>query len=70
MPFEMNMLIMKHFHHLNTGMEGKKPSKVAKSTPKNTNQALSIIYRQDVKIKSENLQFFQLWPKILHAQYG
>ena len=35
----MNMLAMYHVHYLSTEMQGKTPTKVPKSTPKNTNQA-------------------------------
>ena len=38
MPFEMNMLIMHHVHHLCTEMKGKTYI-TAQSTPKYTNQA-------------------------------
>ena len=34
MSFEMNMSIMYHIPHLNIEMEGKRPIKVPKSTPK------------------------------------
>ena len=42
MSFEMNMLIMFQGHHLSTEMEGKKPTKLPKSTPENTKQASPI----------------------------
>ena len=42
MSFEMSMLIMQHVHHLNTGIEGKKATKVPKSICKYTRVASPI----------------------------
>ena len=57
MSFEMNMLIIYHVHHLSTEMEGKKPTKVPKSTPKNASKASPIIYHRMPSIPVEPLEF-------------
>ena len=44
MSFEMSMFIMYHVYHLSTEIEDKKPTKIPKSTPANTNQASPVNY--------------------------
>ena len=65
MPFFRNMVIMKHVHHLNTEIEGKKTYHIPKYTPIVTNQvnATNIIDEWQV-INGYFSRFNQLLPKM------